>query len=73
MFLAPMLLEKREDPFNDERYVFEPKIDGHRMIISIENGKVQLFTRHNNEVTRNTPSCTTSQSMIVLIPFWTAR
>jgi DNA ligase 1 len=38
MFLPPMLLEKREAPFNDERFIFEPKIDGHRMIISIEGG-----------------------------------
>lgn len=39
MFLSPMLLEKREEPFDDERYIFEPKIDGHRLIISIDNGK----------------------------------
>jgi DNA ligase-1 len=55
MFLPPMLLEKREEPFDDERFVFEPKIDGHRMIISIENGDVRLFTRHKNEVTQKYP------------------
>lgn len=55
MFLSPMLLEKREDPFDDDRYIFEPKIDGHRLIISIENGAVRLYTRHNNDVTRQYP------------------
>jgi DNA ligase-1 len=55
MFIAPMLLEKREQPFDDERYIFEPKIDGHRLILSMENGIVRLFTRHNNEVTRQYP------------------
>jgi DNA ligase-1 len=55
MFIAPMLLEKREKPFDDERYIFEPKIDGHRLILSMENGIVRLFTRHNNEVTRQYP------------------
>lgn len=35
MFLAPMLLEKREKPFDDDRYLFEPKIDGHRLILSM--------------------------------------
>jgi DNA ligase-1 len=55
MFLPPMLLEKREKPFDDERYIFEPKIDGHRLILSMENGIVRLFTRHNNEVTSQYP------------------
>ncbi|MCD9024332.1 ATP-dependent DNA ligase [Cohnella silvisoli] len=55
MFLAPMLLEKREKPFDDARYIFEPKIDGHRMVLSIEYGVVRLYTRHNNEVTRQYP------------------
>lgn len=55
MFITPMLLEKREDPFDDERYIFEPKIDGHRLILSMENGVVRLYTRHNNEVTSQYP------------------
>jgi DNA ligase 1 len=55
MFLPPMLLEKTEEPFDDERYLFEPKIDGHRLILSMENGIVRLFTRHNNEVTTQYP------------------
>jgi DNA ligase-1 len=55
MFLPPMLLEKRENPFDDERYLFEPKIDGHRLILSMENGDVRLFTRHNYEVTMQYP------------------
>lgn len=55
MFISPMLLEKREAPFNDERYLFEPKIDGHRLILSLQNGSVRLYTRHNNDVTQQYP------------------
>ncbi|RED86336.1 RNA ligase family protein [Cohnella phaseoli] len=55
MFIPPMLLEKREDPFNDERYLFEPKIDGHRNLLSVEAGQVRLFTRNNNDVTARYP------------------
>lgn len=55
MFLPPMLLEKRENPFDDDNFIFEPKIDGHRLILSVENGEVRLFTRHNNDVTRQYP------------------
>ncbi|WP_268795802.1 hypothetical protein [Paenibacillus sp. Soil522] len=42
MFIEPMLLEKRETPFDDVRYVFEPKIDGHRLILSFIDGQVRL-------------------------------
>jgi ATP-dependent DNA ligase len=55
MFLPPMLLEKRESPFDDDRYLYEPKIDGHRNLLSLEAGKVRLFTRHQNDVTSNYP------------------
>jgi len=46
---AAMLLEKREKPFDDERYIFEPKIDGHRLLLVRSGGVVRLFTRHEND------------------------
>lgn len=54
-FYEPMLLEEVEHPFDDERYVFEPKIDGHRLLLSLNKRKVTLYTRHNYEVTRQYP------------------
>lgn len=55
MFISPMLLETASGPFNDLNYIFEPKIDGHRLILDKEGGKVRLFTRHETEVTRQYP------------------
>ncbi|WP_169091458.1 RNA ligase family protein [Paenibacillus sp. PL91] len=55
MFIEPMLLEKRESPFDDGRYIFEPKIDGHRLILSFIDGQVHLYTRHKTEVTQQYP------------------
>lgn len=55
MFITPMLLEKREQPFDDSRYIYEPKIDGHRLILSIQSGVVRLYTRHKTEVTPRYP------------------
>jgi len=55
MFIEPMLLEKIEKPFNDARYIFEPKIDGHRLILTLTNGVVRLYTRHGNDVTKQYP------------------
>lgn len=50
-----MLLEKNDEPFNDPAFLFEPKIDGHRLIMSCKNSETRLFTRHNNECTRQYP------------------
>lgn len=55
MDYTPMLLTKAEEPFDDTRYIFEPKIDGHRLILSRQNGSVRLYTRHDNECTRQYP------------------
>lgn len=55
MFISPMLLETAAAPFSDSRYIYEPKIDGHRLIYDQSGGNVRLYTRHNNECTRQYP------------------
>ncbi|GGG13940.1 SPBc2 prophage-derived DNA ligase-like protein LigB [Paenibacillus albidus] len=55
MFISPMLLQPAPGPFSHNDFIFEPKIDGHRLIYSQESGAVQLYTRHNNECTRQYP------------------
>jgi DNA ligase-1 len=55
MFIAPMLLNSREKPFSDQAYIFEPKIDGHRLILSKHGEETRLFTRHRNECTSQYP------------------
>ncbi|MCY9737946.1 ATP-dependent DNA ligase [Paenibacillus alvei] len=55
MFISPMLLEKRDIAFSDTAYIFEPKFDGHRLIYSYSNGVTRLYTRHNNECTKQYP------------------
>ncbi|MCM2534176.1 ATP-dependent DNA ligase [Neobacillus pocheonensis] len=51
MFFAPMLLQKTNEPFDDDSYITELKLDGIRLILSKFDNKVKLYTRHNNEVT----------------------
>lgn len=55
MFISPMLLETSRTAFNDPRYIFEPKYDGHRLIYSCTNGTTRLYTRHDNECKRQYP------------------
>lgn len=54
MFIQPMLLEKSE-PFSHPDWIFEPKMDGVRLILSQINNKVNLYTRHHNNVTSRYP------------------
>ncbi|MCC8435502.1 ATP-dependent DNA ligase [Brevibacillus sp. M2.1A] len=65
-FIYPMLLEQADKPFSDGRYVFEPKIDGHRLILSRRNGQTRLYTRHNNDVTSKYPELITDGPDIIL-------
>ncbi|GLX70628.1 ATP-dependent DNA ligase [Paenibacillus glycanilyticus] len=55
MFISPMLPEQAEQSFDSEEYVFEPKFNGHRLILSFINGQVNMYTKHNNAVTRQYP------------------
>lgn len=55
MFISPMLLETSKSSFDHPDYIYEPKIDGHRLILSRLDGQTRLYTRHNNECTRQYP------------------
>lgn len=59
VFVSPMLLQRSEQPFDDESYLTELKLDGIRLILSKINNKVRLYTRHNNEVTSKFPELLT--------------
>jgi DNA ligase 1 len=54
MFISPMLLHKSE-PFSDPDFIIEPKLDGIRIIVSKINGNINIYTRHNNDVTSRFP------------------
>jgi DNA ligase 1 len=54
MFIQPMLLEKSES-FSDPNWIYEPKMDGIRIILSQINNNLNLYTRHHNNVTSRYP------------------
>jgi DNA ligase 1 len=58
-FISPMLLHKSDQPFDSSDYITELKLDGIRLIYSVDNaGKVRLYSRHKNEVTSKFPEFT---------------
>jgi DNA ligase 1 len=55
-FISPMLLHKSDQPFDSSEYITELKLDGIRLIYSVDySGKVRLYSRHNNEITAKFP------------------
>lgn len=55
MFVSPMLLHKSEQPFDDNSYLTELKLDGIRTIWTKFENKVRIYTRHKNEITSKFP------------------
>lgn len=53
--IHPMLAESTSEPFDDADWLFEIKWDGYRAIAFIENGKVRLVSRNQNELTPRYP------------------
>ncbi len=46
--VRPMLAQKIDAPFSDPDWLFEVKVDGHRMIGAREDGEGRLFTRNGH-------------------------
>lgn len=59
MFINPMLLATAPGPFSDSHYIFEPKIDGHRLLFSQVGERIRLYTRHETDCTRQYPELLT--------------
>lgn len=47
--LKPMLARLVDEPFSDPKWLFEPKLDGFRIMAFIQKGEVSLRTRNGND------------------------
>lgn len=54
MFISPMLLTQNSEPFNNDNYLSELKLDGIRLIYS-NMDEPKLYTRHKTDVTARFP------------------
>jgi len=53
--IYPMLAESIDQPFDGDDWLFEIKWDGYRAIAFIQDGKVRLVSRNQNELTARYP------------------
>jgi len=53
--IHPMLAETAAEPFDGAQWLFEIKWDGYRAIAFIDNGKVRLVSRNQNDLTARYP------------------
>lgn len=59
MFISPMLLQKNDEPFDNDDWFSELKLDGIRFLYSTMSG-IRFYTRHENEVTDRFPELFTN-------------
>lgn len=55
LYMNPMLLTAQKEPFSDENYIFEPKLNGQRLIVSLDQKQLRLYSRHQYDCTRQYP------------------
>lgn len=53
--IHPMLATSISEPFDGPEWLFEIKWDGYRAVAFIENGKLRLVSRNQNELTQRYP------------------
>jgi bifunctional non-homologous end joining protein LigD len=53
--VTPMLATLVDEPFDDKDWLFEVKFDGYRALAYLRDGRVQYFSRNQNEMTDDFP------------------
>jgi bifunctional non-homologous end joining protein LigD len=53
--IAPMMAAVAERPFSSPDWLFEPKLDGYRVIAAVRDGQVRLWSRRGLDCTRDYP------------------
>lgn len=60
--IDPMLSDTTEKPPPGDDFIYEVKWDGIRALISVEDGKVSIRSRNQNEITRQFPELQTEKA-----------
>ena len=66
-FVRPMLATSIEKPFDSDEWLYEVKWDGYRSVAFLENGKLRLVSRNDNDMTALYPELANLPTAIVLL------
>jgi len=61
--LSPMLASSDRIPIDEQGWSFEPKLDGVRVLASLDHGRVSMSSRRGNSVTNKYPGVATAISV----------
>ncbi|MFD1674101.1 DNA ligase [Alicyclobacillus fodiniaquatilis] len=62
--IKPMMLTLKYDVFDDDKYLYEPKWDGWRILIHKQGNRIEAFTRSGRNVTAKFPELTRVKDVI---------
>ncbi|HEY7377583.1 MAG TPA: DNA ligase D, partial [Steroidobacteraceae bacterium] len=62
--LAPMLAEIGDEARTDPKWLYEPKLDGYRVLAFVENGQVRLQSRNGLDYTTPFPEVTSELAQL---------
>ncbi len=63
-FVPPMLADSGEKIFDDPQWLYELKWDGYRIVATIDNGAVHLYSRNGRNYNNNYPAIATALEAI---------
>ncbi|WP_157721875.1 ATP-dependent DNA ligase [Tumebacillus avium] len=64
--IQPMLLTLKWDAFDDDRYIFEPKWDGWRVLLHKQGERVSAYTKNGHVITDKFPEAISAASAVSL-------
>lgn len=64
--IKPMIVSVGSEPFNDERFIFEPKWDGWRLLIHKQCNRIEAYTPNGNIVTNKFPELLEASDAIIV-------
>ncbi len=68
--IQPMLAQSARKAFHDPGYIFEPKLDGIRLMVRIEQGRVHLFSRKGRDITQQYPGVARALGELEVAQAW---
>ncbi len=68
--MQPMLAQSSLQPFHDPAFLYEPKLDGVRLLVRLQQGQVGLWSRQGRDHSRQYPGLSQALSTLPVAEAW---